>query len=58
MEELRQLVGEEAFFAFLADYRQRYMYKLASGAGFFETLRAHTAVDLGPLVEKYFKAAP
>jgi aminopeptidase N len=57
LEELRQLTGEQAFFAFLADYRQRYTYQLASGAGFFETLRQHTPVDLTPLIEKYFRAA-
>ena len=58
MEELRQLTGDPAFFAFLADYRQRYTYRLANGAGFFETLRHHTAADFAPLVEKYFRVAP
>jgi hypothetical protein len=57
LDELRQQIGDEAFFAFLADYQRRFGYQLASEAGFFETLRRHTTVDLAPLMEKYFRAA-
>jgi hypothetical protein len=56
MEELRQLSGDPAFFEFLRDYRERNMYGLATREDFFEILKAHTAVDLSALIEKYFKA--
>ncbi len=55
MDELRQQIGDAAFFEFLRDYLKRNTYLLATRASFFEILKAHTAADLSPLVEKYFK---
>jgi aminopeptidase N len=55
-EELRQLVGEEVFFEFLRDYRERNAYRLATRQTFFEILELHATADLDPLIEKYFKA--
>lgn len=54
-EDLRTLVGDQAFFAFLRAYRERYTYGLATARGFFETLEEHTSADLTPLVEEYFR---
>ncbi|MBT3339112.1 MAG: hypothetical protein HN391_14470 [Anaerolineae bacterium] len=57
LEELRARIGDEAFFAFLKDYRTQYDQKIATGDDFFSTLRAHTDIDFSDLVTKYFRAA-
>jgi len=54
LEELRGLVGDEAFFASLRDYVARYTYRQANAAGFFELLRQHSAKNLSPVISKYF----
>jgi hypothetical protein len=54
LEELRGLVGDEAFFATLRDYVARYAYRQANAAGFFELLRQHTTLDLEPVLSRYF----
>lgn len=57
LDELRALVGEESFFSFLKDYTARFSGQIATGADFFEVLRAHTTADLAPLLSKYFQTA-
>jgi hypothetical protein len=54
MEDLRKLVGEDAFFAFLRDYVETNKYDLSSTEKFFTILKTHTSQDLTPLKEKYF----
>jgi hypothetical protein len=54
LEELRQQIGEAAFFAFLQDYAAQYTHKVATGPDFFNLLRRHTSIDLGTLISKYF----
>lgn len=54
LEELRQLVGDEAFFAFLQNYSARFDGKLATGVDFFTVLREYTQADLEALTQKYF----
>jgi hypothetical protein len=58
LQELRQLIGDEAFFAALLDYSTRFDGKLAKGADFFQAVRAHSPSDLGPLTQKYFASPP
>jgi len=58
LEDLRGLMGDEAFFAFLKDYAARYRGQIASGADFFKVLRAHSSADLTPLLKKYFANPP
>lgn len=53
-EDLREAVGDEAFFAFLKDYAARYSGQVALSVDFFATLSQHTQVDLTPLLKKYF----
>ena len=53
LEELRGLIGDEAFFATLRDYVGRYAYRQADAAGFFDLLRQHTTLDLQPVLAKY-----
>jgi aminopeptidase N len=52
--ELRSLVGDDIFFAFLKDYAERYAGKIATRGDFFGVLAQHTDVDLAPLLAKYF----
>lgn len=54
MEDLRTLVGDEAFFAFLRDYVKTNEYDLSSTEKFFTILKTHSSQDLTPLKEKYF----
>lgn len=54
VEDLRMLVGDEAFFAILRSYVQQHALGLGSARSFFALVRQHSAADLGPLMEKYF----
>jgi hypothetical protein len=54
LEDLRQLIGDEAFFAFLKAYSERFAGQLSTGADFFRVLRESTQADLAPLIQKYF----
>lgn len=56
-EDLRQLVGDDAFFAFLKDYATQFAYQRATTRDFFDVLKQHTSVDLTPLLQKYFDPA-
>lgn len=58
LEELRQTIGEQAFFAFLKDYSETMNGKIASAPDFFRLLRAHSSADLSGLLAKYFKNPP
>ena len=55
MEDLRALIGEQAFFAFLGDYAAARADTLTTADDFFALLRQHTSQDLTPLISKYFK---
>ena len=55
LEDLRQRVGDEIFFAFLKDYYTQYVGKRATGADFFRVFHEHTAADITDLMAKYFK---
>lgn len=54
-EDLRTLIGDEAFFAFLKDYAAQMDGKTASPDDFFRILKAHTNADLSGLETKYFQ---
>ncbi len=55
LEELRQRMGDEAFFAFLKDYSTQMTGKLSTPADFFRILRMRTSADLTDLYQKYFE---
>jgi len=55
LEELRGRIGDEAFFAFLRDYRTQNAGKIATGDDFFRILRENTDADFSDLTEKYFR---
>ena len=54
LEDLRKLIGDEAFFASLQDYARQYTHQIATSADFFRVVGEHSTVDLMPLKEKYF----
>jgi hypothetical protein len=55
LNDLRQQIGDEAFFAFLKDYSTRMNGKTATTADFFRILRKHTNADISALISTYFK---
>jgi len=55
MEDLRQRVGDEIFFAFLKDYYNQFAGKRATAADFFRVFRENSAADISDLLAKYFQ---
>jgi hypothetical protein len=55
LDELRTLVGDDAFFEFLKDYLLQNTNKIATSADFFRILRTHSEADWGDLVSRYFQ---
>ena len=55
MHDLRETMGDPAFFGFLAEYQRRYAYRLARSRDFFALVQEFTTADLVPLQEEYFQ---
>jgi hypothetical protein len=55
LQELRERIGDETFYAFLKDYYTQYAGKRAATADFFRVLREHTSADISDLMTKYFR---
>jgi hypothetical protein len=55
LDDLRILIGDEAFFAFLRDYAEKNAYRIATSADFFSIVRSHSSKDLSGLLATYFK---
>jgi hypothetical protein len=53
LEDLRTLMGDQAFFGALRAYVQSYAYRQADAAGFLAILQQHTTSDLMPVLSKY-----
>lgn len=58
LHELRERIGDEAFFAFLKDYYTQMSGKISQPDDFFRILQTHVTVDYSDLVTKYFSTAP
>jgi hypothetical protein len=58
MQDLRDTIGDEAFFNFIKAYALEHRYQIATGEDFFSTLAAYTDEDLTALLEQYFANAP
>lgn len=58
LEALRDLIGDDAFFAFLKDYIAQYSQRIATGNDFFTLLGQHTQADFKPLLDQYFNNPP
>jgi len=54
MRDLRQTMGDTDFFAFLKDYYMAHRWQIVTGKDFFDAARAHSKVDLEPLIKAYF----
>ena len=57
LEDLRNLVGDQAFFAFLRDYAVKNAHGIATATDFFAILRDHTSKDLDGLLAEYFQSS-
>lgn len=55
LEDLRNRVGDKAFFDFLQDYATRFAHQRATAEDFFTLLHQHTDVDYSDIVNSYFK---
>ncbi len=53
--DLREILGDEAYFAFLRDYVQTYQYEIATTQDFWNLLRSFTDADLTDLYTEYFQ---
>jgi len=58
LQSLRELVGDEAFFAALKQYVVENTYQIATAADFFGAIRANASADLNPLLDQYFENPP
>ena len=54
LEDLRELVGDEAFFAFLRAYAGQFADQIVTGDDFFGLLGQFSQADLAPLFDRYF----
>ncbi|GAB4474678.1 MAG: hypothetical protein Kow00124_14890 [Anaerolineae bacterium] len=54
IRDLRLLMGDEAFFAFLRDYYQTYQWQTVTREDFMQMAQRYAASDITPLVERYF----
>ena len=54
LEDLRNLIGDEAFFSFLKDYTANYSRRITTSAEFFQLLEGYHQKDIQPLKDKYF----
>jgi hypothetical protein len=52
--DLRNLIGDEAFFDFLRDYATRNTHGIATSASFFDILKEHSSQNLSNLIAEYF----
>ena len=57
MEDLRQRVGDDIFFAFLKDYYTQFVGKRVTGADFFRVFREHSNADISDLMSEYFQGS-
>lgn len=55
LDDLRNMIGDQAFFSFLSDYAGKYAYKIATADDFFSTLKNHTSQYLDELLATYFQ---
>ncbi len=54
LEDLRNLIGERAFFDFLETYSREYTQQIVTADNFFALLADFSQADLSLLLEKYF----
>jgi hypothetical protein len=57
LDDLRNLIGDQAFFAFLRDYAGQNKNQIATATDFFAILQENTSKDLNELLLEYFQIA-
>ncbi len=57
LDDIRNRIGDQAFFAFLKDYAERFSYRRATTADFFAVLRDHTNKDFSDIMQAYFQGS-
>jgi len=55
LQEIRDAVGDEAFFAGLKDYAITNAYQIATADDFFASLAKYSSEDLNPILARYFQ---
>lgn len=55
MRDLRETMGDPAFFEFLQEYQRRHAYQIVTSRDFFNLVQEYTTADLVPLQEEYFR---
>lgn len=55
LQEIRDAVGDEAFFAGLKDYAITNAYQIATADAFFASLAKYSSEDLNPILARYFQ---
>jgi hypothetical protein len=55
LDDLRILIGDDAFYAFLQDYSIQFTGRIATASDFFNMLKKHTNKDYSGILPKYFK---
>jgi aminopeptidase N len=55
LEDLRKIIGDDAFFAFLIDYSTTMSGKLATSKDFFRILGTHSTANISNLISSYFQ---
>jgi len=58
LQDLRDTIGDEAFFKFLKEYVKENLYDIATSEDFWRILRQNTDADLTPLLGEYFLNTP
>jgi len=55
IRDLRNVMGNDDFYAFLQDYYLTYAGKIATSEDFIDMARSHTDTNLDPLIQVYFR---
>ena len=55
IRDLRETMGDPAFFGFLQEYSRIYTHQLVTSRDFFSLVQEYTTADLVPLQEEYFR---
>jgi aminopeptidase N len=55
LQDLRQRIGDESFWAFIQDYFSQNKGRIATSEDFFRILDEHTDVDYSDIVRAYFR---
>ena len=55
LQEIRDAVGDEAFFAALKDYTINNAYQIATSEDFFNSIAKYSTADLFPILARYFQ---